>query len=230
MKLQKISLLAAGLMIAAAQVRAGWYGNLGKTLDKGHTAVGAVVDIGGRDLEAENNSGDGDVDITGLTVRVTHGLGAGVEVYGRIAPMTMKWEADDIPGFEPNLLTLGGGLQWAPEGQRGPLTFGVGAGFDWGQGDDNDIDLELMEFSLAGGVGYAVDKNLDIYGGLSLLNTDVTLETGGTDFDYEAEDPIGLFAGVNYSLNRNIALGAELRLINEQVISLVGRYTFGGKR
>jgi hypothetical protein len=103
----------------------------------------------------------------------------------------------------------------------------LGSGIDWAKGKDIGTDINVAELSLAGGVGYAVDKSLDLYGGLSLIATDVNLKTNGVKSDLSEHNPLGLFGGLNYRLARGFGFGAELRLINEQMVSLVGRYSFG---
>lgn len=198
-------------------------GNPGKVAEKGKGDIGAVIEMGERELDVDS-AGSGDVDIQGLTVEGRYGIGSGVELRGRLIPMTTQWDMGD--GVEPSMLGLGAGVQWSPDGQKGPLTWGLGAGLDWGQGDDSDVDVDYLDITLNGGVNYAVNKTLDAYGGLSFTNSDVTLDFPGGSIDADMDSPLGLFGGVDFKATNNWILGAEIRLISETMISLTGRYAF----
>ncbi|MBL0349707.1 MAG: outer membrane beta-barrel protein [Elusimicrobia bacterium] len=225
MKPIKILTLSLVLAAAASTLRAGWYGNLGKPATYGRSTAAGVVDIGSRKLETKSGNTQ-KLDVLGVSLQATHGFGHGVEVFGRLSPQTLRWEFNDS-SFKPSLFGLGGGLQWTPAWQKQPLKVGFGAGFDWAKGKDNGTDINVAELSFAGGVGYAMDKSLDLYAGLSLIATDVNLKNNGVKTDLSENTPIGLFGGLNYRLPNGFGLGAEVRLINEQMVSLVGRYSFG---
>ena len=214
-----------GLMFLAvgSSVFAYRMGNPGKLSEKGKGDIGAVLELGQRDLDVDG-ADSSDMDITGLTVEGRYGIGTGLELRGRLIPMTTKWDADD--GVEPNMLGLGAGLQWSPDGQKGPLTWGLGAGLDWGQGDDGDVDVDYMDITLNGGVNYAVNKTLDAYGGLSFTNSDVMCEGQGWSVDADMDNPLVLFGGVDCKTAKNWILAAEIRRISETIISLNGRYAF----
>jgi hypothetical protein len=224
--MKNISLWGAAVILAGASASpalAYRIGNPGKVADQGKGEIGVVLELGERELKADDLGSD-DVDITGLTVEGKYGLGSGLELRGRLIPMTLEWEGEEDLNFK--MLGLGAGVQWLPGIQKGPLTWGVGVGFDWGQGDDGDIDLDYLDILLNGGVSYAVSKELAAYGGLSFIKSDVTFKIPGGSLDSEIDNPIGLFGGADFKVNKDWTLGAELRLISETMVSLSGRYAF----
>ncbi|HWP35745.1 MAG TPA: hypothetical protein VNM66_09125 [Thermodesulfobacteriota bacterium] len=137
-------------------------------------------------------------------------------------------------GFAPNVDGfLKAGLV---NGDDLDLGFGLGAGLrasllrqgDWQVGglvqlvyfltetDPFGLDTDWIEFDLAGAVSFRGAGALVPYAGIKigLLEGDVE----GRDFDQD--DPVGVFGGVSVAVSRNLTVGAELRLINEDGIAV----------
>lgn len=200
------------------------FGNPGKILNPGQISAGVSLETGERGLEADR-SPSLDVNLTGLSFEGRYGLGKGLELRGRLIPMTLEWDFDGST-YSPSVLGLGAGLQWIPEGQKGPLTWGLGGGLDWGTGKDNGYDLDYLDILLNGGLSYSVDKKMDVYGGLSYIQSDITLKSSLAKSDLKTDVPVGLYGGFNVKPQPQWMLGVELRLMNETMLSLSGAYTF----
>jgi hypothetical protein len=61
---------------------------------------------------------------------------------------------------------------------------------------------------------------------ISFTQSNVTIEGPGGKADFEIDSPVGLFGGVEFQANPNWNFGAELRLLNETMLSLSARYAF----
>ena len=118
-------------------------GNPGKVAAEGQTTLGAVLNFGSRELEVERGP-SGDVDITGLSLELRRGITPELEVFGRMIPNTTEWDFDDSE-LSPSVFSLGGGCRWVPDNQREDLKWGMGFGIDWGEGDENEVDLSFLE-------------------------------------------------------------------------------------
>lgn len=215
------------LLFAAASVPAQAYyiGSVGKPFGRGGQALELIYDAGAREIEPSNGGQDVDMDTNRLYFQYTRGLGNGLEFFGRVMPET--GEADFDPGnFNPDLWGLGGGVRWSPK-QKGAFKLGFQFSLDWNQGDDQNTDIDIKEILFAGGGSYRVNRNVDVYGGLSLLKSDITVEPpAGPDQDWENGNTFGLFGGLDLKPGKNFTVGLELRLVNETIFAVSGRMKF----
>jgi hypothetical protein len=217
------ALVLSLLVSAAAPAGAFWIGNPASVLGDGETSAQGVFDMGTIELESGNT--DLDMDVTRLYVQGNRGFGSGFELFGRLLPMTGKLEFENST-IEPDVWGLGVGARWTPAGQTGPLRWGGQFSFDWNQGDDQGMDVDLKRIAFSGGAGYAVERNVDVYGGLTFMSADVSLEGNGSSSDADLDTPIGLFAGLGFRPAPQWTVGLELHLINEQIFGFTGAYRF----
>ncbi len=81
---------------------------------------------------------------------------------------------------------------------------------------DDYSDTSVLVYEFGAGISKTVDKGLDIYGGGVLSFLDGTIEPNlGYSYDFEASDNIGIFAGVEKSLQGQMKVGFELNLIHQ---------------
>jgi hypothetical protein len=216
-------LLTLILAAAASTARAHYIGSIGFPMKDGGNALEFTYDTGSRDVEGSSGGAQDDLETNHLTLQYTRGVGNGLEFFGRLSP-SGEAEFDDAGG-DFDLFGLGAGVRWAPR-QKGPFKFGLQASFDWSQGDDQDVDIDMKEFLFAGGGSYRVNKNVDVYGGLSFSKLDGTVEYPAVDVDFENSDTVGLFGGLDLKPGPNFTVGLELHLVSETLFAVTGRFKF----
>jgi hypothetical protein len=224
MMLRKSLVFAALAAMAAGPARAYYVGSVGFPFRQGGNGLEVVYDTGSREIEPSDGGREFDMDTDRLYFQYTRGLGNGLELFGRVMPETGEVEFEDS-FFNPEVWGLGGGVRWSPQ-QKGKLKLGFQAAFDLNQGDDEDVDIDIKELMFVGGGSYRVNRNVDAYGGLSFLKSNITVEWAGYDADYENSGTIGLFGGFDLKPSKNFTVGVELHLINETVFAVTGRFKF----
>lgn len=220
MKKILLALILSGLAFPA---EAYYIGSVGFPMKNGGNALEVTYDTGSSEVEFDGG-GEDDFETNHITIQYGRGLGNGLEFFGRLSP---SGEAEfDEGGGDFDLFGFGAGVRWAPR-QKGAVKFGLQASLDWTQGDDEDVDIDVKEIVLAGGVSHRVNGNVDVYGGLSLKKLDGTIEfPGGGDADFENADTFGLFGGLDLKPGRNFTVGVEAHLINETMFAMTGRFKF----
>lgn len=225
MKKQLLALIiaVAALGTSAVPAQASYIGSLGFPMKKGANALEVGYQTGSREVEFDGG-GEDDLESNGIVIQYGRGLGNGLEFFGRLTP-TGEMEFD-LGGGDFDVFGLGGGVRWSPR-QQGAFKFGLQFSFDWTQGDDGDTDIDTKEILFAGGGSYRINKNVDAYGGLSLLKLDGTVDgPGAGDADFESDNTFGLFGGFDLKPSQNFTVGVELRLVNETAFGVTGRFKF----
>jgi hypothetical protein len=224
-KLTSAFLVLLPLVLASAEVQAFWFGSPGSSLGQRTNSIQMIYDTGSREIEPSTGGIEIDMDTDRLYFQYSRGLGNGLEFFGRIMPETGEADFENST-FSPDLFGFGGGIHWAPK-QQGAVKFGVQASLDWNQGDDANVDIDIKEMVIAGGGSYRVNKNVDAYGGLSLLKSDITIEPpAGPDQDWENSNTFGIYGGFTFRPGPNFNLGVELHLINESIFGFSGSFKF----
>lgn len=225
--MKKILVIAALAGFAVSPAGAYYVGSIGFPFGRGGSALEVLYDTGSREVEPSNGGRDFDMDSDRLYIQYTRGLGDGLEFFGRGMPQTgeITFE-DDSSQFD--VWGLGGGVRWAPR-QRGRTKFGMQVSFDWNQGDDSNsrTDIDVKEILFAGGLSSRVNRNVDVYGGVSFLKSDVTVDPpAGQSWDIENSNTFGVFGGLDLKPSKKFTVGVELHLINETIFAFTGRLKF----
>jgi len=84
---------------------------------------------------------------------------------------------------------------------------------------ENGGDIKVLEFDLASGVSFALGP-VTPYAGLVLQVTQGELTSPAGSSDFDQDNLIGVFFGMNYVPQPNISLGFEAHLIHETAVSL----------
>lgn len=80
--------------------------------------------------------------------------------------------------------------------------------------DTSDTDILVIDFGL--GVSKSLENNINLYGGgvLSILDGTVYAANGNA-YDFESNNNIGVFGGLEKSLQNNVKIGVELNLVHQ---------------
>ena len=150
-----------------------------------------------------------------VLVRGAYGIAPNLEVFARLGGAEAETNTPSVNGDFG--LALGGGVKGVIF--RGP-NWAVGA---VGQllyfESENGGDIKVLEFDLASGVSFALGP-VTPYAGLVLQVTQGELTTAGQSRDFDQDNLIGVFFGMNYVAQPNISLGFEAHLIHETAVSL----------
>ncbi len=217
--------LAAGLSLEAVPARAYFYGSTGFPMKEGRNAFEAIYDAGSRKIEPNNGGDKTTMNSDRLYFQYSRGIGNGLDFFGRVMPETGSVDFKDS-NYSPSIWGLGGGVRWAPP-QKGRFHLGLQFSFDWNQGSDNNTDIDIKELAFLGGGSYRVNKNVDAYGGFSLLKSDVTLTPpAGNDQKFKNSNTFGIYGGLDLKPTNNFTIAVELHLINETIFGVSGRFKF----
>lgn len=150
-----------------------------------------------------------------IFVRGAYGIAPNLEVFARLGGAEAETNTPSVNGGFG--LALGGGVKGVIF--RGP-NWAVGA---VGQvlyfESENGGDIKVLEFDLASGVSFALGP-VTPYAGLVLQVTQGELTSPAGSSDFDQDNLIGVFFGMNYVPQPNISLGFEAHLISETAVSL----------
>lgn len=148
-------------------------------------------------------------------VRGAYGIAPNLEVFVRLGGADGETDAPHVNGDLG--FAIGGGVKgvifrgpnWAL-GAVGQLLY-----FE----SENGGEIEVLEFDLASGVSFALGP-VTPYAGLVIQVTEGELTRAGESRDFDQDDLVGLFFGINYVPQPNISLGFEAHLIHETGVSV----------
>ena len=150
-----------------------------------------------------------------VLVRGAYGIAPNLEVFARLGGAEAETNTPSVNGDFG--LAFGGGVKGVIF--RGP-NWAVGA---VGQllyfESENGGDIKVLEFDLASGVSFALGP-VTPYAGLVLQVTQGELTSPAGSSDFDQDNLIGVFFGMNYVPQPNISLGFEAHLIHETAVSL----------
>ena len=171
-----------------------------------------------RDVEFDSpflGASEAELESQRVLVRGAYGIAPNLEVFARLGGAEAETNTPSVNGGFG--LALGGGVKGVIF--RGP-NWAVGAvgQFLYYQ-SENGGDVEVLEFDLASGVSFALGP-VTPYAGLVLQVTQGELTRAGESRDFDQDNLIGVFFGMNYVAQPNISLGFEAHLIHETAVSL----------
>lgn len=150
-----------------------------------------------------------------VLVRGAYGLTPDMEVFLRLGGAEAETDTPNMNGDFG--LAFGGGVKGVF--YRGPnWALGAVGQFLYYQ-SENGGEIEVLEFDLATGASFALGP-VTPYAGLVLQVTQGELTTAGQSRDFDQDNLIGVFFGMNYVPQPNISLGFEAHLIHETAVSL----------
>ena len=171
-----------------------------------------------RDVEFDSpllGASEAELESQRVLVRGAYGIAPNLEVFARLGGAEAETNTPSVNGGFG--LAFGGGVKGVI--YRGP-NWAVGA---VGQllyfESENGGDIKVLEFDLASGVSFALGP-VTPYAGLVLQVTQGELTTAGQSRDFDQDNLIGVFFGMNYVAQPNISLGFEAHLIHETAVSL----------
>lgn len=171
-----------------------------------------------RDVEFDSTffgANEAELESQRVLVRGAYGIAPNLEVFARLGGAEAETDTPAVNGDFG--LALGGGVKGVIF--RGP-NWAVGA---VGQllyfESENGGDIKVLEFDLASGVSFALGP-VTPYAGLVLQVTEGELTRLGESRDFDQDNLIGVFFGMNYVAQPNISLGFEAHLVHETAVSL----------
>ena len=151
-----------------------------------------------------------------VLVRGAYGIAPNLEVFARLGGAEAKTDTPSVNGDFG--VAFGGGVKGVI--YRGPnWALGAVGQFLYFE-SENGGDIKVLEFDLATGASFALGP-VTPYVGVVLQVTEGKLSTAGQSRDFDQDNLLGLFFGMNYVPQPNISLGIEAHLIHETAVSLV---------
>lgn len=200
------------LLLISFQANAVLYKNPVTKTTVGQISAGVSFVSMSRDLTSDG-LGTGTVDQTLLAADITYAISDQSEFEVRIG--LDKAELDDASGSSDGIL-LGALFRSNIPLNNTDLKLGGFGSIQASSLSDDYSDTSVLVYEFGAGVSKTVDKGLDIYGGGVLSFLDGTIEPNfGYSYDFEASDNIGIFAGVEKTLQGQMKVGFELNLIHQ---------------
>ncbi|HEV8661803.1 MAG TPA: hypothetical protein VGT06_01485 [Candidatus Methylomirabilis sp.] len=171
-----------------------------------------------RDIEYDSPiapGNEGELESQRVLFRGAYGIAPNIEVFARLGGAEAETDTPNVNGDFG--LAFGGGVKGVI--LRGPnWALGAVGQFLYYQ-SENGGELEVLEFDLASGVSFALGP-VTPYAGLVLQLTQGELTSGAGSSDFDQDNLIGVFFGMNYVPQPNISLGFEAHLIHETAVSI----------
>ena len=180
--------------------------------------LGVEYEFVERDVEFDSpiaGASEAELESQRIFVRGAYGIAPNLEVFARLGGAEAETNTPSVNGDFG--LALGGGVKGVIF--RGP-NWAVGA---VGQllyfESENGGDIKVLEFDLASGVSFALGP-VTPYAGLVLQVTQGELTSPAGSSDFDQDNLIGVFFGMNYVPQPNISLGFEAHLVHETAVSI----------
>ncbi|HOW28348.1 MAG TPA: hypothetical protein PK876_07595 [Elusimicrobiota bacterium] len=230
----KKTLILSGILavITAMPCRAWWIGNPARYIEKDKTSVQFLYDTGEKKVIESDNAAKVDLNSHRFYIQLQRGHNYGFQTFARFLPSTGRLNFKNSD-FNPHLFGTGVGLQWSPQEPIGPVSVGILGAVDYAFGSTKRKDgqsghdsVSWAEGSVAAGASVAVFENLKVYGGLSLIRSDIKLDVSGTETNWENDKEYGPYLGLDFLANEAWSLSAEVHTMNETTWNLSARYSF----
>jgi len=171
-----------------------------------------------RDIEFDSpffGASETELESQRVLVRGAYGLAPNLEVFARLGGAEAE---TDTPGVNGDFaLAFGGGVKGVL--YRGP-NWALGAvGQVLYYQSENGGEVEVLEADLATGASFALGP-VTPYLGLVLQVTEGELKAAGQSRDFEQDNLIGFFFGINYVPQPNVSLGFEAHILHETAVSV----------
>lgn len=211
------ALVGAGLALPEA-VFAARIGDPASVAAPTRFTLGVEYEFLERDVEFDSaffGANKAELESQRVFVRGAYGIAPNLEVFLRLGGAEAE---TDTPGVNGDFgLAFGGGVKGVI--YRGPNWAWGAVGQILYFESDNGGEVDVLELDLASGVSFALGP-VTPYVGLVLQVTDGELSTAGQSRDFEQDDIIGVFFGMNYVPQPNISLGIEAHIIHETAVSI----------
>ncbi len=212
-----VLLVAGGLALPDA-ASAGRLGDPASVAAPTRFTLGVEYEFLERDIEYDSPIAPGneaELESQRVLVRGAYGIAPNLEVFARLGGAEAETDTPSVNGDFG--LAFGGGVKGVIF--RGP-NWALGAvGQFLYYKSENSGDVEVLEFDLATGASFALGP-VTPYAGLVLQLTQGELTSPAGSSDFDQDNLIGLFFGMNYVPQPNISLGFEAHLIHETAVSL----------
>lgn len=201
-------------------------GNPTATVEDRMSALDFSVDFTNRDMEVEH-LGDDDVDSNRILLKGTYGIEP-INIYAKLGVANLEYE--DFDGDYG--LAFGFGIK-ATVHETPNTKVGIGLQYLTFESEDTvdgaDVEADVSsEIDIFAGVSYlGLQNNITPYGGLviSMIDGEIDYEGSGSA-DFEEDDTLGIFAGIDFDASDQFKAGLELRLMNETSFTLKVSYLF----
>lgn len=210
-------LVAAGLALPEG-VSAARLGDPTAVAAPARFTLGVEYEFLERDIEYDSPiapGNEGELESQRIFFRGAYGIAPNVEVFARLGGADAETDTPDVSGDLG--LAFGGGVKGVIF--RGPnWALGAVGQFLYYE-SENGGEIDVLEFDLASGVSFALGP-VTPYAGLVLQLTQGELTSPGPSSDFDQDNLLGLFFGMNYVPQPNISLGFEAHLIHETGVSI----------
>ncbi len=212
-----VLLVAGGLALPDA-ASAGRLGDPASVAAPTRFTLGVEYEFLERDVEYDSPLAgvtEAELESQRVLVRGAYGIAPNLEVFARLGGAEAETNTPSVNGDFG--LAFGGGVKGVIF--RGPnWALGAVGQFLYFE-SENGGDIKVLEFDLASGVSFALGP-VTPYVGLVLQVTQGELTSPAGSSDFDQDNLIGLFFGMNYVPQPNISLGFEAHLVHETAVSL----------
>lgn len=212
---------AAALLATPRPAAAGFIGDPTFTNGAGRVSLTGELDfVTDRDLDFD--PGDGDLESTRIFANAGYGFGSSVDGFVKLGLFSGELDpgGDDID----TSLGVGFGVKGAFV-DRGEIRLGALGQLLYFQSEleDSGADVDWIEVDVALAASFRGFGQIVPYAGVKVSLIDGEVE-GGADF--EQDDTLGLFGGLTFAVSPQVALGAELRVLDETALGGFVRLLF----
>lgn len=212
-----VLLVAGGLALPDA-ASAGRLGDPASVAAPTRFTLGVEYEFLERDVEYDSPLAgvtEAELESQRVLVRGAYGIAPNLELFARLGGAEAETDTPSVNGDFG--LAFGGGVKGVIF--RGPnWALGAVGQFLYYE-SENGGDVEVLEFDLATGASFALGP-VTPYVGLVLQVTQGELTSPAGSSDFDQDNLIGLFFGMNYVPQPNISLGFEAHLVHETAVSL----------
>ncbi|HEX7124455.1 MAG TPA: hypothetical protein VF406_01605 [Thermodesulfobacteriota bacterium] len=218
-----VALAAAAALLAAPQpAAAGFIGDPTFTNGAGRVSITGELDfVTDRDLDFDPGHGD----LETMRVFANAGYGFGSNVDGFVKLGLFNGEFDPGGNDIDTSLAVGFGVKGAFV-DRGEIRLGALGQVLYSQSEleNSGADVDWFEIDLALAASFRGLGQIVPYAGVKVSLVDGEIDAPGGDF--EQDDALGLFGGLTFAVSPQVALGAELRVLDETALGGFVRLLF----
>jgi hypothetical protein len=211
-------LLVAGGIALPEAATAARLGDPGSVAAPGRFTLGVEYEFLERDVEFDApffGASGAELESQRLLFRGAYGIAPNLEVFLRLGTVEAETNTPNVNGDFS--LGFGGGVKgvmlrgenWALGATVQMLYFN----------SENGGEVEAFELDAAIGASFALGPAAP-YAGLVMQWTQGELTTAGQSQDFEQDNLIGIFFGINYVPQPNVSLGIEAHIIHETSVSI----------
>lgn len=209
--LNRIILLV--LITATTQANAVLYKNPVTETSKGQKSFGVSFVKMSRDLSSDAITGTVEGEQTLIAADITFGITDGSAIELRLG---LDDSNLDVPGTQSSDgFLLGAIFRSNIDISNNDIKLGGFASLQTSSlsNDNSDTDITVIEFGA--GVSKKLQDDFSLYGGGVLSMLDGTISDRFGSVDFEGDDNIGVFAGIEKKLQNRATIGLELNLIHQ---------------